>query len=212
MPTPINYACRPLEDIFRGFVFVPRRRNPLEEFAPFGGASPPESAAASGPRGLRMGLAAACGCSPADIDEPGEGEDGPDPPSIAAVLAAAAADASLPKILSRAARYCASRSARDFCCVSAVGVDDGDGVAGADGRRRMRIAGCSACTGSAAAAEAGAMTTSGMGAFVFLNCMSAGSKEGRVRAACTVQGGARAAAGAVAAKETRYTHASSQTF
>lgn len=59
-------------------------------------------------------------------------------------------------------------SASDLCCASAEGV--ADGLVGADGRFRIRSDGCSASTGAAAdAADVEEMTSSGIGAFLFLN-------------------------------------------
>ena len=60
-----------------------------------------------------------------------------------------------------------------------------DEVAGADGRFRMRMDGCNAWTGRAAAtADVGAMTTLGIGGFLFLERERGGKeeKEDRVRA------------------------------
>lgn len=119
---------------------------------------------------------------------------------------------------SRAAWYWASRSASDRCCDSALGLDDA-GVAGADGRFRMRMDGCNAWTGSAAADEdvvdAGAMTTSGIGALLFLERERGGKgREMRVRSSSSVQqADTHPRGGRVAGRgKGETTHASSHTF
>lgn len=141
--------------------------------------------AESGPRGLRIGFTAAWGRGSG-----AEARGGDEGPRTSA--GGLAAFDELPKMRSRAARYSASRSASDFCCASAEGVADGDGLVGADGRFRIRSDGCSASTGAAAdAADVEEMTSSGIGAFLFLNG-AVGSREG-VLGPLLAHGGASAA-------------------
>lgn len=102
-------------------------------------------------------------------------DDSGDPPAFPPSRGEALAlDAPLlsPKIRSLAAWYCASRSAKLFCCSASEAADGGgEALVDADGRFRMRSEGWKAAGGGGMAEDVALcaeINSSGMGAFLFL--------------------------------------------